>query len=169
MLNKAKGQVLEVGVGTGANLALYPDRIISLIGVDFSIEMLKIAKTKAKTINPPFPIELLDVDIQDLPFADNTFDSIVSTCVFCSVPNPIKGLKELKRVCKPEGRILMLEHMRSDNKLAGTVMDLLNPLTVNLWGANINRDNEKHSRCRPFCYVRRPAYGIDYKETYSFS
>ncbi len=70
LLNKAKGQVLEVGVGTGANLALYPDRIISLIGVDFSIEMLKIAKTKAKTINPSFPIELLEADIQDLPFAD---------------------------------------------------------------------------------------------------
>ncbi|WP_244671354.1 class I SAM-dependent methyltransferase [Bacillus sp. NTK034] len=82
----------------------------------------------------------MNADIQVLPFPDNTFDSIVSTCVFCSVPDPVKGLKELKRVCKPEGEIFMIEHMRSSNPLAGVLMDALNPLTVRLWGANINRD-----------------------------
>lgn len=90
-----------------------------------------------------FPIELVEADIQSLPYPDNTFDSIVSTCVFCSVPDPIIGLKELKRVCKPTGRILMLEHMRSENNLIGFVMDILNPLTLRLWGANINRETLK--------------------------
>lgn len=140
LLNRATGKTLEAGVGTGANLAFYPNEIESLTGVDFSIEMLTLGRRKANKIKTPYPIKLIEADIQDLPFADNTFDTIVSTCVFCSVPDPIKGLMELKRVCKPEGKILMLEHMRSDNKLVGAVMDLLNPLTVNLWGANINRE-----------------------------
>lgn len=140
LLNQATGKTLEAGVGTGANLPFYPNEIESLAGVDFSIEMLTLGRRKANKIKTPYPIELIEADIQDLPFADNTFDTIVSTCVFCSVPDPIKGLMELKRVCKPEGKILMLEHMRSDNKLVGAVMDLLNPLTVNLWAANINRD-----------------------------
>ena len=90
-----------------------------------------------------FQLQLLEADIQALPFPDNTFDTVVSTCVFCSVPNPFVGLQELRRVCKPTGRIMMLEHMRSDNKLMGVVMDMLNPLTVGLWGANINRKTIK--------------------------
>jgi ubiquinone/menaquinone biosynthesis C-methylase UbiE len=102
--------------------------------------MLKHAKKKVTKGNFPFPIELLEADIQALPFPDNSFDSIVSTCVFCSVPDPLVGMQELRRVCKPTGRIFMLEHMRSENKLVGVVMDLINPLTVRLWGANINRE-----------------------------
>lgn len=60
------------------------------------------------------------------------------TCVFCSVPDPVKGLKEIRRVCKPNGKIIMIEHVRSEKKLLGLVMDIFNPLTVNLYGANIN-------------------------------
>lgn len=144
LLNEATGRVLEVGVGTGANLALYPETIDSLIGVDFSAKMLKFSQVKAKKMTVLYPIELLEADIQNLPFADNTFDTIVSTCVFCSVPDPIKGLEELRRVCKRDGHILMLEHMRSDNPFIGAMMDLFNPVTVNLWGANINRETMKN-------------------------
>ena len=85
----------------------------------------------------------MEADIHAMPFPDNTFDSVVSTCVFCSVSDPLVGLKELRRVCKPNGRIYMLEHMRSDHKLVGAVMDMLNPITVRLWGANINRETLK--------------------------
>lgn len=140
LLSRVSGKVLEVGIGTGANLFYYPGNIYSLTGVDFSKGMLKHAKEKVSNEKFPFPIELVEADIQDLPFEDCTFDSIVSTCVFCSVPDPIKGLKEIRRVCKPTGKIYMLEHMRSENKLMGFAMDLMNPLTVRLWGANINRD-----------------------------
>lgn len=139
LLNLASGKVLEAGVGTGANLASYPDSIQSLTGVDFSSEMLKYAKQKASRL-APYNIELIEADIQELPFPDHTFDTIVSTCVFCSVPDPVQGLKELRRVCKPDGQILMLEHMRSENPMAGVVMDVLNPITVRMWGANINRE-----------------------------
>lgn len=140
LLSQVSGEVLEVGIGTGANLPYYPKDIRSLTGVDFSSGMLKLAKEKVLRGNFPYPIELFEADIQNLPFPDNTFDSIVSTCVFCSVPDPIRGLKELRRVCKPTGQIYMLEHMRSENKIIGLTMDILNPLTVRLWGANINRE-----------------------------
>lgn len=144
LLSQVSGKVLEAGVGTGANISYYPEDIQSLTGVDFSKGMLKVAKEKGENKRLPYPVELEEADIQNLPFADNTFDSIVSTCVFCSVPDPVKGLKELRRVCKPEGRIYMLEHMRSENKVAGVVMDVFNPLTVRLWGANINRETLKN-------------------------
>lgn len=140
LLNLASKDVLEVGVGTGVNLPLYSKGISSLTGVDFSIEMLNIAKRKEGSINQSHPNMFLEADIQDLPFEDDTFDTVVSTCVFCSVPDPIKGLKEIRRVCKPDGQILMLEHMRSENKIIGAIMDLLNPIPVKLWGANINRE-----------------------------
>lgn len=74
-----------------------------------------------------------------MDFPDNSFDYVIATCVFCSVPHPIKGLRELGRVCKSDGKIMMLEHMRSGNKVAGKLMDIVNPLPVTLWGANINR------------------------------
>jgi ubiquinone/menaquinone biosynthesis C-methylase UbiE len=144
LLSQVSGDVLEVGIGTGTNLFYYPSDISSLTGVDFSQGMLKHAFEKLSKGDFPFPVKLIEADIQKLPFPDHSFDSIVSTCVFCSVPDPIKGLKELRRVCKPNGRIFMLEHMRSENKFLGLVMDLLNPLTVRLWGANINRETIKN-------------------------
>lgn len=140
LLAGAYGDVMEAGVGTGANLSFYPNNIQSLIGVDFSSDMLKYAKQKASQLNASYKMELIEGDIQELPFPDNSFDTVVSTCVFCSVPDPIVGLEELRRVCKPDGQILMLEHMRSENQAAGLVMDILNPITVGMWGANINRE-----------------------------
>lgn len=140
LLSQLSGNVLEVGIGTGANLAYYPNHVHSLIGIDFSKEMLKYAKEKTSKREFIFPVKILEGDIQELPFPDNTFDSIVSTCVFCSVPDPVQGFMELRRVCKPSGRIYMIEHMKSENKWVGGMMDLVNPLTVRLWGANINRE-----------------------------
>lgn len=140
LLAEASGKVLEAGIGTGANLGFYPKDIHSLTGVDFSEGMLNYARKKKRKMKTEFKINLLNADIQALPFPDHSFDTIVSTCVFCSVPDPIKGLRELKRVCKPQGKILMLEHMRSDHPVMGIIMDIMNPVTVTLWGANINRD-----------------------------
>lgn len=84
-----------------------------------------------------------------MDFADDTFDMVFTTCVFCSVPDPVKGLLEIRRVCKPNGKIIMIEHVRSEKKALGLVMDIFNPIIVNLYGANINRrtvDNVKKGR-----------------------
>ncbi|WP_202708610.1 class I SAM-dependent methyltransferase [Sporosalibacterium faouarense] len=131
-----KGKVLEVGVGTGKNIPYYPDDAI-ITGIDFSYRMLAKAIVKTKKLNKN--VELIQMDAQNMSFDDNTFDIVFTTCVFCSVPDPIKGLEEIRRVCRPNGKIIMIEHVRSDNKVLGLVMDLFNPLTVNLYGANINR------------------------------
>jgi len=79
------------------------------------------------------------MDAQSLAFADGSFDHIVATFVFCSVPDPVAGLRELGRVCKKEGRIMLLEHVRSDNPVLGRLMEILNPLVVRVTGVNINR------------------------------
>lgn len=87
LLQHAKGKVLEVGIGIGLNLKYYPAHV-EATGIDFSPAMLQKAKEKAERI--PQHIELLEIDVQQMKFPDNTFDTVVSTCVFCSVPDPVK-------------------------------------------------------------------------------
>lgn len=164
LLSSVHGKVLEVGVGTGANLPFYPAGA-EVTGIDFSKGMLNQARKKLYQLHAENHIRLIEMDAQDLQFSDQIFDFIVSTCVFCSVPDPIKGLRELGRVCKPDGKILMLEHMRSENKVAGVIMDLLNPLTVRLWGANINRRTLDNIRCAGLTIEENePIYGTILKK-----
>ncbi|HEX7057271.1 MAG TPA: methyltransferase domain-containing protein [Bacilli bacterium] len=141
MLAEVTGNVLEVGIGAGANLPHYANHV-TLTGIDFSPNMLKFAARKAEELH--MQVTLREMDIEHLAFADGTFDYVVATCVFCSVPDPVAGLRELRRVCKPDGKILLLEHMRSENPVTGLLMDALNPLVVRLSGANINRRTLDH-------------------------
>ena len=134
---EAKGKVLEVGVGTGRNIEYYPDNC-EVTAIDFSENMLSRAKVRAEKLGKKVDLRLMDVQI--LEFADEVFDTVITTCVFCSVPDPIKGLQEIRRVCKKDGQIIMLEHVRSNKHLIGTLMDLLNPIFVRVIGANINRN-----------------------------
>jgi ubiquinone/menaquinone biosynthesis C-methylase UbiE len=131
------GRVLEVGVGTGKNISFYPSNV-EIVAIDFSRAML--AKAKKKFEHNMDNVIFLQMDVQNLGFEDNTFDCVLTSCVFCSVPVPVLGLKEIRRICKPGGEIVMLEHVRSEKKLLGPLMDILNPLPLNLYGANINRD-----------------------------
>lgn len=135
VIGMAHGRVLEVGVGTGKNLKFY-NRDCNVIGIDFSPGMLKKARERAKYFDN---VTLYEMDVQNLEFPDNSFDTVVATCVFCSVPDPVKGFKELNRVCKPDGRLVFLEHVRSENPAMGWLMDLFNPIVVRMIGANINR------------------------------
>ena len=134
---EAKGNVLEVGVGTGKNIEYYTDDI-EVTAIDFSENMLEKARIRSKRLGKKVNLRLMDV--QALVFPDETFDTIITTCVFCSVPDPIKGLQEIRRVCKKDGKIIMLEHVRSKKPFVGKIMDILNPIVVRIVGANINRD-----------------------------
>lgn len=136
LLREAKGETLEVGVGTGKTLPYYPPEV-NITAIDFSPKMLK--QAKKRFANDPH-IKFLEMDVQNLQFPDNSFDTVVTSCVFCSVPDPVKGLKEIRRVLKPGGQLLMLEHMRSHMKIIGRLMDWFNFIPLNIWGANINRE-----------------------------
>ena len=136
LLSGTKGKVLEVGIGTGRNIPYYPTNV-ELTGIDFSPKMVEIARGKAKNRKN---VKILEMDAENMDFTDNSFDTVVTSCVFCSVPNPVKGLKEIRRVCKNDGKILMLEHVRSQKKVVGELMDVFNFIPLNIYGANINRE-----------------------------
>ena len=130
------GHILEIGVGTGKNFPFHPDGA-TVTGIDLSDGMLARAKKRAQSMGKS--LDLRQMDVQSLDFADNTFDAAVATFVFCSVPDPMQGLKELARVVKPGGTVFLLDHVRIDRPLIGAVMDVFNLLTVRMTGANINR------------------------------
>lgn len=141
LVGEVSGKTLEVGVGTGKNIPYYPEDV-DLTAIDFSENML--AQAKAKYRDDSRPITFLEMDVQDMSFEDHTFDTVVTACVFCSVPDPVKGLKEIRRVLKPGGCLRMLEHVRSSGEVAGKLMDLFNFIPLNIWGANINRQTVRN-------------------------
>jgi ubiquinone/menaquinone biosynthesis C-methylase UbiE len=132
---------LEIGVGTGKNFDFYPANA-QITAIDFSPAMLKLATEKAQRNNVAVALNLMDVE--SLCYADNCFDTVVASFVFCSVPHPRKGLKELQRVCKPGGKVILLEHVLSSRPPMAWLMNCFNPLVVNAVGANINRQTLKN-------------------------
>ena len=130
-------RVLEVGVGTGQNMEFWPLNC-KITAIDLTPGMLDIAHQHAKSLNR-HDADLFLADIQHLELPSGIFDTVVATFVFCSVPDPVQGLREIGRVVRPGGKILLLEHVRIDRPVVGAMMDILAPLVVRLNGANINR------------------------------
>ena len=114
---KPGDRVLEVGVGTGINAALYP-RDCSVTGIDLSSSMLEKARERVarKGIRN---VRLLEMDAADLKFADDTFDIVYAPYLISVVPDPVAVAREMRRVCRPGGRIIILNHFRSPNPPAG--------------------------------------------------
>lgn len=129
--------ILEIGVGTGKNVPHHPEGA-RVVAVDISPRMLRRAASRARRRGRS--PDLVLADAQHLPFRDGAFDAAAATFVFCSVPDPVAGLREVRRVLREDGQVHLLEHVRAGNPLVGRLMDLLNPLWVRLTGANINRD-----------------------------
>jgi|SRR3989344_353170 len=142
LINPLRGNILEVGVGTGKNLSYY-NKEAKITGIDLSPGMLSKAKERLKLLRRR-NISLIEMDAQNLKFKDNSFDYIICTFVLCSVPDPVKTLKEMKRVVKPNGKILMIEHMLSKNKLIAFYEHIHNPITRFLFGFNVNRKTDEN-------------------------
>jgi ubiquinone/menaquinone biosynthesis C-methylase UbiE len=118
------GEVLEIGVGTGLNLTLYQSarRVIAL---DPDPRMLQKAPQRAR--QAPVPTDLLLADGQRLPFNDDSFDSVVATLVFCTIPDPTAGMEEVRRVLRPGGRFLLVEHVLSPSPFLARIQRWLDP------------------------------------------
>ncbi len=134
----ARGRVLEMGIGSGLNLPFYGGAVTAVVGVDPSPEMLRLAQTKAAAA--PFPVELVNRPGETLPFDDSGFDSVVTTWTLCTIGEPLRALAEMRRVLKPDGELLFVEHGRSPDRGVEAWQDRLNPLWRRIGGGcNLNR------------------------------
>ncbi len=144
MIGQAKGVVLEVGAGTGLNFAIYePEKVERVEAVEPDSAMLRYARERVKTAR--VPITLSQAPAESLPFADETFDSAVATLVFCSVMDPVMGLSEIRRVLKPGGILLLIEHVRAQGTFAQQIQNVITPVTKRVAGnCHWNRDTERN-------------------------
>jgi ubiquinone/menaquinone biosynthesis C-methylase UbiE len=140
-------RVLEAGAGTGKNLAFYRPGV-ELTAIDFSPRMAALARQRATGRGLAASVDVMDV--QSLAFGDDCFDAAAATFVFCSVPQPVRGLSELYRVLKPGARLYMLEHVRPGGPLGGAIFDFANIAATALMGVHINRATAKNIRAARF-------------------
>ncbi|HKS29238.1 MAG TPA: class I SAM-dependent methyltransferase [Pyrinomonadaceae bacterium] len=134
------GVLLEVGAGTGLNFS-YMDSRTRGVASELSREMIRRAEAKSR----PQALSLIQANIEALPFPEGHFDAALSTLLFCSVPSPQKSFSELRRVVRPGGCVVMLEHVRPQG-LLGPVFDLLNRITVPLCEDHFNRRTPEEAR-----------------------
>ena len=138
----ARGETLEVGVGTGKNIPYYPSDL-QVTAIDFSPGMMQKAAQKKERFGAD-NIRLLEMDVERLAFPDNTFDTSISTFIFCTVPNPVCGLAELRRVLKPGGKAIFLEHMKSSNPLINLCLYVMNLCSQRFLGTSMIRETQKN-------------------------
>jgi ubiquinone/menaquinone biosynthesis C-methylase UbiE len=143
LLTGIEGNALEIGVGWGANLPLYSPAA-RVAAVDIDRERLEMAAETLFKNGRSSQITISCADAQELPFASHSFDYVVGTLVFCSVPDPIVALSEVKRVLRPDGRLLLLEHVRGLTPIMRRLTDWLHPLWFALQGeCHLNRETAK--------------------------
>ncbi len=135
-----KDKILDVGVGTGLSLPLYP-KYCHVTGIDLSDKMLNKAHSKVKKYSLT-NITLEQMDAMDLQFEDNTFDQVIASFVISVVPDPIKVISEMKRVCKNNCNLVLINHFQSNNKLMAKIEDIVNPICRKIgWRTDVDLDN----------------------------
>lgn len=152
------GRVLELGVGTGKNLAFHPTDV-EVTAIDLSERMLARARRRATRLGRDVALRVADA--QGLPFGDASFETVVATFLFCSVPDPVCALREARRVLVPGGRLLLLEHVLSRRPVLRTLLRWLDPITVRLWGAHVDRDTVGNVRAAGFADIEARDLALD--------
>lgn len=155
--SQASDDVLEVAVGTGLNFPLYPPDV-RLTGIDISEEMLAIARARARALDRE--IELRQGDAHHLPFVDGTFDTVVCTFGLCAIPNIDAALDEMTRVLKPDGRLILVDHVVSSSRIARVVQHALEVVTVPMASEHFLRRPLTKVVDRPFIIERSERFKL---------
>jgi ubiquinone/menaquinone biosynthesis C-methylase UbiE len=161
LFSRAHGRTIFVAVGTGNDFKYLPSGL-DIVGLDISARMIERARPRAEQYEGCIELRLMDV--QRLAYADNSFDTAVTACTFCSVPDPIRGLRELHRVLKPGGQLLMFEHVRSNVPMVGLLLDALTYVS-RLLGPDLNRDTTANVRRAGFQILREQNVYFDIVRT----
>ena len=150
LLKSAKGNILEIGIGMGTNLTVYPKVISNITAIDPYVRELP---------QSGIFVTIIPENAERMSFEDNTFDTVVSTFSLCSMDNLVAALTEINRVLKPGGRLLFLEHGKATNKPCQTLQKILNPLyNIFAYGCNITRDYMEELKCAGFNIVEYKIY-----------
>lgn len=153
VLQNASGRILEIGIGTGLNLDLYPGTVTEITAIDAFVRVLPSSRVSVK---------LYHGTAEEMCFADNTFDTVVSTFSFCSVSDLHATLKEISRVLKPDGKLLFLEHGKAETRFAQRMQNAANPLfNVFACGCNVNRDYRQFLSEAGFAIEKHTLYRAD--------
>jgi ubiquinone/menaquinone biosynthesis C-methylase UbiE len=138
LVARARGRVLEIGIGSGLNLPFYPREIELLLGLDPSRELLQIARRHSVWVH--FPVELSEGRAEDIPLGDHAVDHVVMGWTLCSVADPLRALAEVRRVLRPGGSLLFVEHGRAPEPRVARWQDRLTPVWRRLaGGCHLNR------------------------------
>ncbi|WP_017975413.1 class I SAM-dependent methyltransferase [Actinopolyspora halophila] len=138
-VDHARGRVVEIAVGTGLNLPLYPEDV-TVVGVELSERMLRLARERVAAEALADRVELFQGDVQELDLPDASADTVVSTFTICTIPDPVAALREAHRVLRPGGRCVLVEHGPSDNALVRAGMRLAEHGTIRFLADHLTRD-----------------------------
>lgn len=155
--SRASGAVLEVAVGTGLNIDMYPNHV-RLTGLDFSEQMLAIARARARAVGRE--VDLRQGDAQALPFDDESFDTVVCTFGLCSISNVDIALKEMTRVLRPGGTLILVDHVASSSRIIRAIQHTLEIFTVPIAGEHFLR--------RPLTQLRQRPFTVEQAERFNF-
>lgn len=153
--SQATGDTLEVAIGTGLNLPLYPAHV-HLTGIDLSPAMLKVAQQRARQLGRT--ADLREADAHALPFADATFDTVVATFALCAIPDHVQAVSEMTRVLRPNGLLLLADHVAGSNRLVRGVQRLLELISIPTGG--------EHFRRRPLHQVNALGLPLEHHERF---
>lgn len=138
-LRGIRGRVLELGIGTGRNIPLYPPSVERLHGIDSDEAML--SRARRRTEKAAFPVELVAGSAEELPFDDQGFDAVSATLAFCTIPHPAEALLEARRMLKGGGELRLLEHVRMEHRPIGWLQEKATPLRKRVaGGCHLDRD-----------------------------
>lgn len=153
-----QGETVEVAIGTGLNLPFYSSRVTHVVGSELSYPMLMQAEARARQLGLRF--SGVQADATELPFRDASFDTVAISLALCTIPDPAAALREMTRVCRPDGRVVLLEHVRSTAKPLAIAQRVLSPLQVRSAGCHLDRETVELARSLGFtCEVVQSRLG----------